>query len=298
MASDTNLRHRMRRLAQWIFKLVYRMLPADVCTRLACGRIGRTLGPWLAPVPHEALYQCDFGIKLRLTREDAVVGGFAYMGQSNPFETRLVNKFLNPGDTLVQIGAYKDGWLALVGARAVGSEGTVVCFEPIPDYAESFRQNVALNDFRNIAVEQVAVSDVPGRARLSLAGTNSSLVLAGKSASVDVNAVTLDEYVASRGLSKIDLLIVDVEGAEPLVLRGAQRTLETSVSLLLMEVIDEFLRQAGSSALELIRYAMALGFHPYVITRRGLRAWKPGCASETLNMFFSKRDLMADDLRW
>jgi FkbM family methyltransferase len=246
----------------------------------------------LVPLSQEAVYHCDSGIKVRLAREDAIVSGIAYMGQTNPLETVLVRRYVKPGDTLVQVGAYRDGWLALVGSRIVGSKGAVVCFEPMPDYAESLRQNVALNDSRNITVEQVAVSDGTGEARFAVAGSNSSLVLAEKSDATNVRTVSLDDYVASRGIGKVDFLIVDVEGAEPLVLRGARRTLETSVSFLLIEVIDEFLRRAGSSAQELIQSLRAMAFHPYVITRRGLRPWKPGTTSETLNMFFSKRELM------
>lgn len=289
MTLDSPIRSRLIQLTQLACKFVYRVLPADVCTRLAFCRFGRALGSWLSS--GETLYNCDFGIKLRLSREDAILFGIAYMGQSNPFETKLVRKYLKSGDTLFQIGAYRDGWLALVGSLVVGSEGGVTCFEPMPEYAESLRQNIALNNSPNITVEQIAVSDAKGEARFSVAGTSSSLVLTGKPDSIAVETVALDEYVSMRGIGKVDFLIVDVEGAEPLVLKGARRTLETSVSFLLIEVIDGFLRQTGSSAEELIQDVVAMGFHPYVITRKGLIAWAPGRTSETLNMFFSKRSL-------
>jgi FkbM family methyltransferase len=217
------------------------------------------------------------------------------MGQTNPFETKLVRKYLKQGDTFFQIGAYRDGWLGLVGSSVVGPEGSIICFEPIPEYAESLRKNIALNNSQNIMVEQLAISDATGEAQFSTAGNNSSLVLKGKSGNVTVETIPLDEYVLSRGVSKIDFLIVDVEGAEPLVLKGARRTLQTLVSFLLMEVIDDFLRQANSSADELIQTVVAIGFHPYIITRRGLVAWAPGKTSETLNMFFSKRHLVTNE---
>lgn len=287
------MRSKLIPIAQLVCKLVYRVLPAGVCTRIASSRLGSTLGAWLAP--SHAVYQCDFGIKLLLSREDAILSGIAYMGQTNPFETKLVRKYLKSGDTLFQIGAYRDGWLGLVGALAVGREGSVTCFEPMPEYAEALRKNITLNNSQNIMVEQLAVSDARGEAQFSTAGNNSSLVLTGKSGNVVVETVALDEYVLSRGISKVDFLIVDVEGAEPLVLKGARRTLQTSVSFLLMEVIDDFLRQANSSAEELIQDVVAIGFHPYIITRRGLIAWAPGRTSETLNMFFSKRPLVTNE---
>ena len=287
------MRSQLMPLAQLACKFVYRILPAGVCTRIAGSRLGRVLGAWLAP--GQAVYLCDFGIKLLLSREDAIISGIAYMGQTNPFETKLVRQYLKPGDTLFQIGAYRDGWLGLVGSLAVGREGSVTCFEPMPEYAESLRKNIALNNSQNILVEQLAVSDARGKAQFSTAANNSSLILTRQSGNVTVETIALDEYVMSRGISRVDFLIVDVEGAEPLVLRGARRTLQTSVSFLLMEVIDDFLRQANSSAEEIIQDVVELGFYPYIITRRGLVAWAPGRTSETLNMFFSKRPLVTNE---
>ncbi len=67
------------------------------------------LGGWLVSTPNNGIYKCDFGIRLRLPKEDAIVSGIAYLAQTNPFETALVRQYLKPGDTLVQVGAYRDG---------------------------------------------------------------------------------------------------------------------------------------------------------------------------------------------
>ncbi len=181
-----------------------------------------------------------------------------------------------------------------MGSQIVGKEGIVICFEPVPDFAESLRENISLNNRSNIVVEQVAVSDVTGEALLSLVGTNSSIVSLENRESIRVKTVALDEYLASRGIKKVDFLIIDVEGAEPLVLKGARRTLETSVDFLLMEVNDDALRRGGCSSEELIRNAVSMGFHPYAITRNGLQPLQPGGKSETLNVFFSKMILAWD----
>ena len=285
------MRRRLVNLVRLTCCFVYRVLPPGLCTRLAYSWCGRVLGSWLVS-PGGSVYPCDFGIKLRLSPEDALITGIAYMGRTNPLETELVRKYLKFGDTLVQIGTYKDGWLALVGSSAVGSQGHVVCFEPISEYAECLKRNVNLNNRNNIIVEQFAVSDATGNVRFSVAGGNSSMVLTDKPNTVTVKSVSLDEYVRSKNITTIDFLIIDVEGAELLVLKGGRRTLENSVSFLLMEVIDDFLRQSGTSAQQLVQTVIAMGFHPYVITREGLRPWEPGKESETLNMFFTKMEIM------
>ena len=288
--SNSPARIRLIHLLRIVCKFVYRLLPADICTRLACGRLGNIMGSWLAPAG-ESLYQCDFGIKLKLSREDAILFGFAHMGRSNPFETELVLKYLKTGNTLIQVGAYKEGWLSLVGSMVVGPKGSVRCFEPIPEYAKSLRENICLNNRLNIVVEQLAVSDARGTTQCSVAGGNSSIVLTGKQGIVTVETISLDEYVCAQGIHAVDFLIVDAEGAEPLILRGAQRTL-MSVSFLLIEVCDEFLRQSGTTAHELVQTIIDMGFHAYVITRKGLRPWCLDRVSETYNMFFSKEDII------
>lgn len=272
-------------------KVLYRILSPSLCTRLACSPLGKAIGKIIAP-QHETVYTCDHGIKLRLSRSDAVTSGIAHMGRTNPLETDLLLQHLKPGDTMIEIGTYKDGWLALVGSGIIGRSGRVIGFEPIPDYCRQFKRNVELNKRDNIAIEPLAVSDAVGTATFSLRDTNSSMVLQKGVAdeTITVNTTTLDAYCASHGIDAIDLLIVDTEGAESMVLRGGQKMF-TKTTCLIIEIIDDFCRQAGTSAEKLIRNICTFGFSPYAITRRGLVPWQPGMQSETLNMFFVNNEL-------
>ena len=238
----------------------------------------------------DTIYACDFGIKLKLSREDALISGVAQMGCINPHETRILLRCLRSGDTVVEIGTYKDGWLALVASQIVGQLGKVICFEPIPQYCEEFKENVILNNRHNIIVEQLAISDHTGKVTFNVATSNSSFIInhASVKEQITVQTTTLDDYLRSKGISSVDLLIVDAEGAEPLILQGAQNILKHSVKYFMLEVIDDFLARTGSSSNQIVRSLTALGYQAYIITRKGLRKYGPSERSETLNMFFVK----------
>jgi hypothetical protein len=84
-----------------------------------------------------------------------------------------------------------------------------------------------------------------------------------------VDAVTLDDYVRERGLSRVDVVKIDVEGHELAVLKGAVATLGRYHPLLLVEIRSEFLRQAGTSRDAVYAFLKELGYAPFVTRSDG-----------------------------
>jgi hypothetical protein len=114
----------------------------------------------------------------------------------------------------------------------------------------------------------MALSDVVGEARLLVPqGGNSgagSLARKPGEASVAVPVTTLDEFCHQRGLSRVDLLKVDVEGAELKVFRGAQQLLASSGAPIIMFEVGESLTAGfGASTSEVKRFLAALGYGVY-----------------------------------
>src|SRR5207244_920270 len=105
-------------------------------------------------------------------------------------------------------------------------------FEPVGWLAGRARANVELNAFKNVTINEVALSDHAGTAQLNLPALNdsnwgtSSLVHKSSSptAITEVPLDTLDGYCAAHQLTRLDFIKVDVEGAEHLVFRGAEKT--------------------------------------------------------------------------
>lgn len=156
------------------------------------------------------------------------------VGLYEPETARLLFQSLKTGDIFYDVGA-NAGYYTLVAAKAVGSTGKVVAFEPVPANAAHIQEQIALNHFENACrVEQLAISDAKGSARLLVPGRNANSHLADIEAPhiadskngrhIEVDCVTMDDYVSSRN-EKPSVIKLDVEGAEVKVLLGASRLL-------------------------------------------------------------------------
>lgn len=128
------------------------------------------------------------------------------------------------GDVVLDVGGCF-GDTALYFASRIGPSGRVYTFEFDPVNLEVLRANLGLNPELAARIEIVpfALWDVPRETlRFTPAGRTTSLALAGASpGSASVLTTTVDEFVAQRGLGRVDFIKLDVEGAEGNVLRGA-----------------------------------------------------------------------------
>jgi FkbM family methyltransferase len=137
-----------------------------------------------------------------------------------PFVARLAS-----GMTVWDIGA-NVGLYTLPSARAVGPSGHVVAFEPMPRNLGFLRRHLTLNGLDDVLVCDVAVSDATGALRMA-EGDSPSEFHADGGGSIEVKAVTLDDWLAESGAPPPDLVKIDVEGSDDAVLRGGARTFAT-----------------------------------------------------------------------
>jgi len=148
-------------------------------------------------------------------------------------ETRLVQAFLRPGMTFLDVGAHI-GYYTVIAARLVGGAGCVCSFEPGDTTREHLLANVERNGFRNVQIHAEALAETTGEVGFYpsvLAGNQgiSSIVAPGdgRAAPVTVPSISLDDFAARLG-RRIDFLKMDIEGAELQVIRGGQRVLAGS----------------------------------------------------------------------
>jgi FkbM family methyltransferase len=186
---------------------------------------------------------------------DAVAREVCFMGNYEPQETAIVHSILQPGMTFVDVGA-NWGYYTLLAAKAVGSTGRVAALEPDPRLYEVLTRNLAINGlgqvtaYRNAAAEQ--------NAQLVLSGYDSSGGNFGVSRIADgagegpnvfnVEAMTLDEFTQRNDIGRIDLLKMDIEGAELRALVGARGLLGSGkLHRILIELHPRALIESGSS---------------------------------------------------
>lgn len=146
------------------------------------------------------------------------------------FETgtsRLFKQILRPDDVVFDIGANL-GWYTVLFARFL-TRGLCHAFEPQPIMFERLQQNCELNRLgANLTLNPVALGQKEGTAELfsfrNLGAGQASLSSLGREdySVVSVPLTTLDRYLDTTGISKVDVIKMDVEGAEMSVFKGAQ----------------------------------------------------------------------------
>ena len=140
----------------------------------------------------------------------------------DPTERAILKAHLSPGCTFIDIGANIGAYSLFVAAFA-GPSARIVAVEPQPDVFDRLSYNIALNPFHTVKAVACAVADKAGELTLFVDPRNrgeSSLKIVGtnEGAQIRVPAVTLLDLVRSEGLTRIDAVKLDVEGAEDLIL--------------------------------------------------------------------------------
>lgn len=166
--------------------------------------------------------------------------------------------------TVFDVGA-NIGCHALRFAKIVGAEGKVVAFEPMAWANAKLRRNLQLNDYQNVVLEKVALSDKtdtsPAYFRTSwLTGTTSNPDSLTREAT---SFTTLDHYVESRKIENMDMIKIDVDGHGFKVIRGAVQTLRRYHPIILIELGPALLGNNGDSALYMVQFLSDLDYKFY-----------------------------------
>lgn len=214
-----------------------------------------------------AMFELPSGLKLWIDLGDSGVSLGCLSGMYEGEETAFILNTLKQGDTFIDIGA-NIGWFAVQAARTVGQSGRVIAIEPRAQTGGYLaRSLLEANGFSDRAeVHHCAVGTQAGRFSI---GWDSSAGNPGGTWSLptteiqqefrdaglrmeDVEVKTLDSIVAGR---KVDMIKMDIEGAEGLALRGAAQTLAQSRPVILSEMSFSLLPKiSGFSAADYVRW--------------------------------------------
>ncbi len=172
---------------------------------------------------------------------------------------RLLTESIPSGGVVVEGGAYL-GYVTVHAASAVGPGGRVVVFEPNAGIHDVLRRNLRANGVDDrVELLPSALGDTAGRARFFVGADISNLFApAGTETSTEVDVVRADDLVNGP----VDVVKLDVEGAEPAALRGMERILtgDRPPRTLLVECHPEALERAGSSQDELLAILAGYGY--------------------------------------
>jgi len=178
-----------------------------------------------------------------------------FFGNYEPEVRTQIKRWLAPGLTAVDVGA-NVGWHALLMASIVGPSGRVFAFEPNDSTRARLMAAIDGNRLSQIAVDPRAVSDRIGAAGFQApqagqvwdgTGRLTGAPAEGGHTGPSVECITLDAFVSERGIEKLALIKIDVEGWELSVLRGARRTLETLGPAIVFEYDPAYVARCGGS---------------------------------------------------
>lgn len=190
-------------------------------------------------------------------------------------ETEFFKRTIKSGDICLDVGG-NIGYFSLNFAKSAGPDGRVYVFEPIERNVLTIRLAAIMNRLNNIEVLESAVADSSGEVSLEIPDDDSAYahMSTGRAdaRTATVKCITLDEFIKSKHVKKISVLKVDVEGAEHLVLKGASSLLtdkKIRPSVVMAELVNEFLGRFGSSIRDIIRYMEKFGYKPFYAGKGG-----------------------------
>jgi FkbM family methyltransferase len=144
---------------------------------------------------------------------------------------------VQPNDIVFDVGAYY-GDTALYFNSAVLPNGSVYAFEPNPNIANILRDNISTNNGTNVVVVEKGLSDSTINSKFQEKEGESKVItneqkdykIFDKNNSqntITVQLTTIDEFMVSEKIKKIDLIKMDIEGHERAAIVGATNTIKS-----------------------------------------------------------------------
>jgi FkbM family methyltransferase len=220
----------------------------------------------IKPTKGIILIPCQ-GNKMYVDASDTgVAPDLLYYGLYGSHIIELIKRKIKPDMTVLDLGA-NIGFYTLYAAKLVGNKGKVYAFEPEPKNYQLLLRNIQINNFKNIIPIQKAVSNSNGKTQLYLDKTNlckhsfSENNISEKSGSIEVETTTLDTFFKDKlEFDRIDFIKIDVEGAEGLAIKGAQKILQNKNLQILLEFWPSGQKNMGTDPFELLKCLQEYGF--------------------------------------
>ena len=186
-------------------------------------------------------------------------------------------KCLKEGDVVFDVGA-NIGIYSLLAAQVIGPRGKIFAFEPTPPTYDALVRNLNKNhvdsqcmSIRKGLSDRNSVGRVssPDQAKRYQSGDAFNFIETVDIAPTDAGAIeltTIDEFAKAHAIDRIDVIKIDIEGAELLCLKGATSFLSSKDRpIILFEAIDDNSKRFGYSAMDVILYLSQFGYRFEVV---------------------------------
>ena len=237
-----------QRLSQWLREVFKVSLEGEYVERRG--------GLWWAMNPGDYIHQDLF-----------------WSSAKDAAEIRESLRSMPMGGVMFDLGA-NFGYYAIKVATELHGDCHVYAFEPNPLTMQRFRKNLELNSTRGVYPQEEGLSDAPGRASVvDIPGHSGGAYLdqalnLGHGIPGGIHVTTLDLFCEQHHIDRIDLIKVDIEGAELRALRGGVETIRRLKPVILIEFNPHTLEREGRSVRDVVVFLEDLGYAIYIVRPR------------------------------
>lgn len=237
-----------------LFKLVKPFVGSGIGNNKLVAKFYQWLFARLAPkdILVEILPSVMAGIAMQVFNKGHIgdiVTELLFKGVHEPTTTKVFNKILKAGDSVIDVGA-NIGYFTLLASKIVGWRGMVYAFEPSADNVRELYKNLELNKAENVRVYRLAIGDTNGNITLYTSSKESarhSLIRTNEhDGNETVQIIPLDKLM----IDKVRLLKSDTEGNELAVLKGAKDTILRNKNIVLIVEINKDMLDACGIAID------------------------------------------------
>ena len=233
-------------------------------------------------------------IMMRLKPEEHIQQQLFWYGSYEKELGTVLKKLLLPKSVFIDIGA-NIGYFSLIASRAVPT-ATIIAFEPVSYLFAALQENIALNNIKNIQPVLAAVGEKNEKSLMYLSDSSntgmSSLRQPENYSGINelTDVISLDNWFADSGLTKVDIIKIDVEGNELGVLRGMNDIANKLQPHILLELNPETLAYFGLTSTDVLTHISHLNYLPFTITESGkLKRFQENQVTKTINLVLIHR---------
>lgn len=178
------------------------------------------------------------------------------------FESKYLLKIIKPGWTILDIGA-NIGYYTIQFSKTLNGNGIIFAVEPAENNINMLKKNIETNKAKNVRVIDKAISSETDSGKLFLSqghnGDHRIYKTKEKRASVTVNTITVDDILNNE--KRVDLIKMDIQGAEHLAIQGMNETLDRFHDIIIVtEFSPSLLKSSGGNPIKFVQYFVDKGF--------------------------------------
>ena len=244
------------------------------------------------------------GIKLLVLANEDVGREIAFLKSYEARDAAFLSRLIEPEHVCLDIGANTGYYTMLMASRA--TRGQVHSFEPVLLNWHLLNCGVILNAYTNVCLNNFALGDRAGTTEFSQStdAAYSSLLPGTRKAQVRkfiTKIETLDRYTATSGIRRVDVVKLDVEGAEGMVIRGGLSVFGSAARrprIAMIELFDQNLAPFGTNVRQMVALMAEFGYTPFYIAQHGgPRRFEEQHHNRYYNVFFAAADFRPEGIK-